>query len=259
MARQIDKLSAAKVREIKRVGRHSDGGGLYLQVARADGKRVTKSWLFQYTSPTTGKVRQMGLGPLHTFSLAEAREDARRARQLVKQGIDPIEEQKKKKLATRAEQVKTVTFKEMAEQYLASHRHSWKGSRHAKQWLASFERHVFPIIGGLAVGAIDRQLVLKVVEPIWRTKTQTATRVRERIASVLDMATVRELRSGPNPAQWKGALNKLLPAPRKVKPVKHYRVPPLPGDRSVRGRTANARGHCPARRRVCGFDGVPHQ
>ena len=151
MARQIDKLSAAKVSKLKRPGRHIDGGGLYLQVTRAG----AKSWLFQYTAPN-GKVRQMELGSLHTHGLAKARDLAKEARELVWQGIDPIDARDEKKLAARAEQAKHVTFREMAEKYIADRRDTWKAAKHAGQWSASLQLHVFPIIGDLPVTAINQ-------------------------------------------------------------------------------------------------------
>lgn len=229
MARTINKLSAAKVAKETKPGMYGDGGGLWLQVAKRTAKSagagdVTKSWLFRYM--LAGKARYMGLGDINTFSLAEARERARRARQLLADGIDPIEAKQGKKAAERAEDAKRVTFWEAAEKYIAAHRAGWKNEKHADQWKNTLDTYAKPILGDLHVAAVETGHIIKVLEPIWTTKAETASRVRGRMELVLDWATARGFRSGDNPARWRGHLDKLLPARAKVAKVQHQ--PALP-------------------------------
>jgi integrase len=208
MPRHATPLSTRKVQSLKRPGFFCDGGGLYLQVARGG----TKSWVFRYK--WSGNVRAMGLGSLTTFGLAEARERARRARQLVADGIDPIEARNR----TRGASVKALTFRQCAERYVAAHETGWKSS--GRHWLASLENHVFPVFGDVSVAAVDLPLVMQAIEPIWTAKPVTANLARNRVEMVLDWARVRGLREGENPARWKGHLETLLPSVRKM-PVAH--------------------------------------
>ena len=218
--RGIEKLSALQVQRLKAPGYHGDGGGLWLQVSSAG----TKSWVFRYT---LGKAREMGLGPLHTISLAEARAKARACRQQVLDGIDPIEARRAGKLTERAAAAKAaMTFQQAAEAYVEAHRAGWKNVKHADQWANTLRDYAYPTIGALPVSAVDTGLVVQLLEPIWREKTETASRVRGRVESVLDWATVRGHRSGDNPARWRGHLDKLLPKPTKVAKVRNH--PALP-------------------------------
>lgn len=224
MARTINKLSAAFVAKVTKPGMYGDGGGLWLQVAKstsrdAVGTDVTKSWIFRFM--LAGKSRYMGLGDLNTFSLAEARERARLARQKVADGIDPIEERRAQLAARRAEDARRVTFKQAAGRYIDAHRVGWKNAKHAEQWTNTLETYAYPVIGDLDVAQVDISHVMKVLEPIWEKKTETASRVRGRIERVLDWAKARHYRDGENPARWKGHLDKLLPARSKVAKVKH--------------------------------------
>ena len=225
-----DKLSATKVAKLRKPGRYGDGLNLWLQVSKWNG-RINKSWVFQYTSPTetkikhgreVGRVRQLGLGALHTISLAEARKRALAMRQMVLDGIDPIEASRADRAAKRMAAAKLVTFQQCADQFIAAHQSSWRSMRHRGQWLATLSTYAFPVIGGLSVSAIDTTLVLKVLEPIWATKTETALRLRGRIEQIIDWATVRGHRSGENPARWRGHLDKLLAAPTKLRQVQHH-------------------------------------
>jgi integrase len=213
-------LTIRKVEQLREPGRYGDGHGLYLQVLGP----TNRSWLFRYERG--GRERWMGLGPLHTFNLEEARERARMQRQLLKDGIDPLAERK----ATRAEQAleaaKAVTFENAARQYHAQHESKWRNSKHRAQFISTLETYAFPHIGRLAVAAIDTGLVLKVVEPRWREKTETASRVRGRIEAVLDWATVRGYRTGDNPARWKGHLSEVLPARCQIARVVHHKALP---------------------------------
>ena len=229
MTRTMNRLSARAVSTVTKPGLIADGGGLYLQVSPA----VTKSWVFRYTGDKTDRqgnpkrgLKDMGLGPLHTTTLSEAREIAAECRKLVRDGIDPIERRKALKLADRLADAKAMTFEQCAEAYIDAHKGSWKNAKHASQWPNTLKQYVYPVLGTLPVNAIDTGLVLKVLEPIWNTKTETASRIRGRIETVLDWATVRNHRQGENPARWRGHLDKTLPNQSKVRKVKHHAALP---------------------------------
>jgi integrase len=170
----------------------------------------------------------MGLGALHTISLAQAREAAREARQLLREGIDPIEDRRAKEAARRLNAVETTTFRQAARSYMDAHEKGWRNAKHAAQWRSTLATYAYPTIGDLSVQAIDTGLVLKVLEPIWNEKPETAGRLRGRIEAVLDGAKARGHREGENPARWRGHLDKLLPARAKVRKVVHH--PALPYD-----------------------------
>lgn len=218
MAKGIGKLSALKVTKETRPGYYGDGGGLWLQVSKSG----TKSWVFRFKSPVTGKAREMGMGSINTYSLSEARSRATDVRKILDAGRDPIAdrdaERQKIKLAT----AMAMTFEECADAYIEVHRAGWKNPKHAKQWENTLATYASPVIGSLSVASVDMPLVLKILEPIWTTKNETASRLRGRIEAVLDWATVRGYRAGDNPARWKGHLDKVLPAPNKVQKVKHH-------------------------------------
>ncbi len=220
MAQSIKRLSPRRVATETERGFHADGGGLYLQVSKFD----TKSWVFRFT--LNKRSREMGLGPLHTVSLADAREEALKCRKLVREGIDPIEQRKSIRGQALAEAVKVMTFKACADKYISAHSAGWKNVKHATQWTNTLNTYAYPIFGDLPVQAVDTGLVMKVLEPIWSTKTETAGRVRGRIENILDWATVRKYREGENPARWKGHLDTLLPARSKVQKVKHHAALP---------------------------------
>jgi integrase len=204
---------------------YADGGGLYLQVTEGG-----RSWIYRYM--LNNRAREMGLGPLALYGLSEARVLAQDARRLRHQGIDPIEARRAAREETRLDAAKAMTFQECAERYIASHCAGWRNAKHAEQWESSLRRIAFPVIGALAVQAIDTSLVMKVIEPIWEEKPETASRVRGRIESILDWAKVRGYRAGENPARWRGHLDHLLPARSKVLKTNHYAAMPykeLPG------------------------------
>ncbi|MGZ5897701.1 MAG: tyrosine-type recombinase/integrase, partial [Xanthobacteraceae bacterium] len=224
MARNINRLTAVAIRNAK-PGMHADGGGLYLQVSPGTaGNTHNKSWLFRYA--VSGRERQMGLGSLNTVSLAEARDMALQYRQQRQQGVDPIEARNVERAQMRTDDAKSMTFDQCSKAYIAAHRAGWSNVKHASQWTNTLATYASPVFGKLPVQTIDVGLVMKVLEPIWTTKTETATRVRERIESVLDWAGARGYRSGENPARWKGLLDKLLPKPSKVSKVKHHAALP---------------------------------
>lgn len=222
MGRKAKELSALAVSKLKTPGLHAVGGvdGLYLQVASTD----SRSWILRLT--VAGKRRDMGLGSFPEVSLADAREEARKARLKVRQGIDPIHERKQLKSALAAELAKAFTFEQAATAYIAAHESGWKNSKHAAQWRTTLEQYAYPKIGKLQVKDVTQTHILSILEPIWTTKTETASRLRGRLENILDWATVRGYRTGPNPAAWKGHLDTLLPAPSKVAKVAHHAALP---------------------------------
>jgi integrase len=219
MAKVIGRLSATQLSRLP-AGKHGDGGGLYLRVD-AQGAR---SWRYRYM--LHGRAHEMGLGPLHTVGLADARKRAAEARLKRLDGIDPLSARTAERQQLRLAAARTITFRACAEAYIAAHRAGWKNLKHGAQWGATLATYVYPAMGALPVAGIDVGLVLKAVEPIWATKPETASRVRGRIESILDWATTRGYRSGENPARWKGHLQNLLPKPAKVRRVEHHAALP---------------------------------
>ncbi|NCT68572.1 MAG: integrase arm-type DNA-binding domain-containing protein, partial [Rhodanobacteraceae bacterium] len=216
MARELFKLSAPMVRKTTKAGRYGDGGGLYLFV-QPNGNR---SWIFRWRDRTTGKLRDKGLGPAWDVSLEEARASAKACREQVRAGGDPIADARAANEARRLKAATRQTFAQCAERYIAAHRAGWRNEKHAGQWSATLATYAAPI-NPLPVDAIDTVHVLACLEPHWANKTETMTRVRQRIEAVLDWATARKLRTGENPARWKGHLDKLLPKRSKVRAVQH--------------------------------------
>ena len=233
MARSIHRLSDRKVRSA-REGLHCDGGGLYLQVTQGtDGLR--RSWLFRFATgkfktSRTGRryneERAMGLGSFPATSLAVARQKAGEARQQREMRIDPIEAKRALRDSDALRDAKTMTFDQCRDAYLASHRAGWRSAKHGEQWARSLDMYVTPVFGKLPVQTIDVALVMKVLEPMWLTVPDTASRVRGRIESVLDWARVRGYRDGENPARWRGHLDHLLPNRAKVRAARHYAALP---------------------------------
>ena len=220
--RESERLTAVFVSRHTVAGRYHDGDGLYLQISQWG----TKAWVLRYM--LNGKSRMMGLGSVKDFSLKEARERARAQRQLLRadKRQDPLEVRRRANDEARLEAAKAVTFKAAADAYIKAHAPGWKNPKHADQWRNTLATYAFPHFGELPVASIDVGLVLAALEPIWTTKTETASRVRGRIESVLDWATVRGYRKGDNPARWRGNLRSLLPAKSKVSKVRH--MPALP-------------------------------
>jgi integrase len=222
MPRTIGRLTALKIQKAKQPGMHCDGGGLYLRVT-AD---RTKNWVFRFM--LNGRPRWMGMGPLHTIGLADARARASDCRRQRYDGIDPIDARRAQRQQARLDAAKTITFRECAEKYITAHKPGWRNEKHAAQWEATLATYAEPVIGKLSVQAIDTTLVLKVIEPLWARKPETAGRLRGRIESILNWAKVRGYRAGENPARWRGHLDKLLPARAKVRKVKHHAALPYP-------------------------------
>jgi integrase len=214
--------SARSVQTITDVGYHRCGPGLYLQVAKGG----TKSWLFRFTSPVTSKQREMGLGSLNIISLAQARNLALECRRQLLEGLDPLAEQRTNKQARQLQQARTITFKDAAEQCIVSKIPEWKSKKHAQQWSNTLTTYAYPVIGNLPLSEIDTDLILKVIEPIWVSKAETASRVRQRIETVLDWARARQYVAGENPARLRNHLDKILAKTAKIKRVKHHPAVP---------------------------------
>jgi integrase len=215
------KLSAVAVTKAKGPAVLHDGGGLYLRVSGTG----AKSWVFRFQ--LDGKRRDMGLGPYPDISLAEAREKAMAHRRQRHDGTDPLEARRARRQAERAAVAKGWTFREVAEEFIGRNEAGWRNKKHRQQWRNTLATYVYPTLGDLSVAALDTGLVVQVLDPIWATKPETACRVRGRIEAVLDAATVRGFRQGPNPAQWKGNLAHILPARAKVRKVEHHAALPF--------------------------------
>jgi integrase len=214
-------LTAKQVEHAKPGSRLSDGNGLRLDVDR-NGNR---SWIFRFTSPVTGKERYMGLGTADDVTLTKARDAAQEARALLRDSKDPIEERKTRRAEAKAEAARSITFKAYAEAFISVKEAGWKNKKHRQQWRNSLRDNAYSHIGQLAVADVDTEAVLKVLRPIWTVKKETARRVRGRIEAILNGAKAEGLRTGENPALWRGHLDQLL-ARRRKSEVKHH--PALP-------------------------------
>lgn len=220
-------LTARQAQTSKKLGYTADGmlPGLNLQVAKG-ATGLVRSWVFRYTSPTTKTRREMGLGSAESRSLADAREQAARLRLCILNGHDPKDQRDTERQELQLASSRRVTFKEAALQCIATKEHEWKNAKHRMQWSTSLETYAFAVIGSRPVSDITIDDVLRILEPIWTTKTETASRVRQRIESVLDWCKARKLTSGDNPASLKGGLGQLLPKASKVAKVKHQSAVP---------------------------------
>jgi integrase len=217
MARTIDQLTEAKIRELTAPGFHADGRGLYLQV-RPGGNR---SWIYRFS--LNGRTRDMGLGALSDVSLVKARAKAAGARALRDDGVDPIDRAAELAAASAApKRTVGVTFEDAAEKYMADKLKRLRSATHRGQWRTTLERFAYPVIGQMPIAEIDTQHVLAVLRPIWETRCETASRLRGRIERILARATVEGQRKGANPATWRGHLQEALPARSEVSPVVHH-------------------------------------
>jgi roadblock/LC7 domain-containing protein len=221
MANTINRLTDITIRKASKPGMYCDGSGLYLRIA----PRGSKSWIYRYWR--NGRMHDVGLGPLLAVSLPVARQRAQKYReQRFVEGIDPLAAKRAAALAAKLDAAKAMNFEACAKAYIAVHQVGWRNAKHAAQWSATLASYAYPVFGSLPVQAIDVGLVMKAVEPIWSIKTETASRLRGRIESVLDWATTHGYRQGENPARWKGHLENLLPNRSKVAPVKHHAALP---------------------------------
>jgi len=227
MPRQIFRLNARAVAAINKIGRHSDGGGLYLSVSPADRRR----WVFLYR--WRGKRIELGLGSARRVSLSKARELASQARDQLAEGVNP-------KVARKASEAST--FGEVADRLIEAMRPSWRSSKHAAQWEMTLRDYATPLRSA-PVDKITTDEVLSVLKPLWKSKPETASRLRGRIERVLDAAKAQGLRSGENPARWRGHLDQLLPKRHRLTRGHHAAMPYLDipefmGELRKRGGTA---------------------
>ena len=222
--RNSNRLSAMSVARTSEPGRYADGGGLYLQVSQSGDRACTRAWLFRFMR--NGVARHMGLGSARDVTLSEARDLAAESRRLLRSGADPIEQRHARQLKVKLEAARAKTFRQCAKEYIQAHEGGWKNAKHRAQWKSTLATYAYPAFGDLPVAAVDTDLVLKAIEPIWAAKPETADRVRNRIEAVLDWATAKKLREGENPARWRGHLKKLLPERRKMARVKHHAALP---------------------------------
>jgi integrase len=220
-------------------GRYFDGDGLVLLVRKAKqqpqgtaGKQPDRAfWLFRYS--IGGRIREAGLGRArghNAVSLAEARERARRLRDRRREGKDPLSEREAEAAKAEADAAKAkaaaITFAHVADMYVAAHEQSWRNLRHREQWRSTLRDYALPAIADLPVGSVDTGAVVKIIEPLWREKTETASRLRGRIERILDYAKARGWRGGENPARWRGHLDQLLPKRGKMRHVVHHAALP---------------------------------
>jgi hypothetical protein len=221
MLRVLHRLTAIRVKTAPK-GLWSDGGNLCLQCSEAPDGGIRRSWIFRYSKG--GKEHQLGLGAAHTITLAEARQAATELRKLLYQGQDPLGQKRTMRASQALQQAKAVTFDTCVDGYIKSHQDGWRNEKHRKQWQNTLETFCGPVLGKIAVQDIDTALVLRVLEPLWKDRTETASRLRGRIEAVLDWSAVKGFRSAqiPNPARWKGHLDHLLPARIKVQKVQHH-------------------------------------
>src|SRR6185369_1051881 len=207
-------------------GRHADGGGLHLLVKETG----ARSWVYRFM--LNGKSRDVGLGAAagaDAISLTDARDLASALRLKVKAGVDPLEQRKQEAAAAiaaaQAAQVAGITFKAVAEDYITANEDGWRNDKHRQQWRNTLSTYVYPVIGELPVADIGTPHVLKILEPIWKAKAETASRVRGRIETVLDAAKARGYRAGENPARWRGHIAQILPARSRLTRGHHKAIP----------------------------------
>ena len=215
--RALNRLSTKWIESSKREpGLFADGGGLWLRITPSR----TRSWIFRYTR--AGKTHDIGLGSYLNVSLELARKKAGEQRAMLGNGEDP----KSQRLAARASEAGRMTFKECAAQYIEANKPGWKNAKHGDQWTSTLETYAYPVIGGLDVAHVETAHILKILEPIWASKSETASRLRGRIERVLAWATTRRFRAGDNPARWTHHLDTILPRPSKVKKTSHHAALP---------------------------------
>lgn len=218
------KIDPLQLKSMSKPGSYSDGDGLFLKVGRSG----SKSWIYRYQ--LAGRRRDIGLGRYPDVSLSGARKERNKLKRDVKAGIDPLDkkevEKTKQKVERKGVEAKKQTFKKCAETYMDLKEPEWRNAKHVQQWRNTLKTYAYPVIGDLPVAEVELDDVLKILQPIWLEKTETATRVRNRIELVLDYASVMKYRSSENPARWRGNLESIMSKPSKIKKVKHH--PALP-------------------------------
>lgn len=239
------KLTPLGVKNLKAEAKNKwyiDGGGLYLYVKSTG----SKSWAFRYM--LHGKDNWLGLGPYPEVTLAEARELAATNRKSIRAGIDVAGQKQTASATVRAERAKAVTFDWCAKKYIEAHSPKWANAKSVQQWTNTLATYASPTIGSLDVAKVETSHIMKILEPIWHTKAETASRLRGRIESVLDWATVSKHRTGDNPARLKGHIEMLLPARNKAATVEHHAALPFNEIDALmvdlRGREGNAARAC---------------
>lgn len=210
-------LTYAKIAKLTKPGRYFDGGsGLHLLVK----KTGSRYWIFRFKFDQ--KRQDKGFGVFPRVTLADARKAAQEARVLLDDGVSPLAAREAAKVAPRPAKPKTTTFQQFALDFVDAKRPEWRNQKHGDQWVFTLKEYAFPVIGGKALDKIETEDILKILQPIWTVTTETASRLRGRIERILSAATTRKLRSGVNPALWRGHLDTLLPQPQKVRRVKHH-------------------------------------
>ena len=220
--RQLHRLSALRVAKEVTPGHYADGGGLYMQIADSG----ARSWVFRFK--LNGRMREMGLGPLSRVSLGEARKLAAAYRDMVRDLIDPIlarREQQRRQLLDISPDA-NVTFREATEAFIRTHEPQWRNRKHVQQWENTLKTYAYPVIGDVRVRDIDPAMIVRILQPIWTKKAETARRVRGRIKAILDAETVLGHRTGSNPARYVDHLQLVLPRSKKRSQVNHH--PALP-------------------------------
>jgi len=215
-------LSPIEISRLKADGAHAVGGvpGLYLQIIGG-----SRAWVLRFV--VGAQRRRMGLGGYPGVTLAQARDKARAARQVLEQGLDPIQSRQEVVHKAAAARTRALTFTKASEKFIASREAEWRNPKHRQQWVNTLATYADPVIGSMDVADIDQQHIMQVLDPIWRSKTETASRVRGRIEQILDWAAVRGHRRGENPARWAGHLDKLLPKPSRISKVEHHPAVPI--------------------------------
>lgn len=241
MPKVAKELTPLQIKRLTDKGFYAVGGvsGLHLQITGEGGR----SWILR--TLVGSKRRDIGLGGAAEVSLKEARERAAELKQRIKQeGIDPVLEKKSKRASLIAAQAKSVTFEDCARRVITKKQAEAGNIKHAKQWESTLERYAYPVLGKLPVGDIELAHIIEVLEPYWGMKTETMTRVRQRIEAVLAYAITHGYRDAANVAVWKGNLDTILPAPAKIAKVEHHTALAIDDMHafmlSLRDRTGNA-------------------
>jgi integrase len=220
--RQLHRLSALRIAKEMVPGHYADGGGLYMQIADSG----ARSWVFRFRQ--NGRLREMGLGPLSRVSLGEARKVAAGYREMVRDQIDPIltrREQRRRQLLDIASD-NNVTFRDAAEAYIRTREPEWRNRKHVQQWGNTLKTYAYPVIGDVAVNRIDTAMMVRILQPIWTKKAETARRVRGRIKAILDAEAVMGHRTGSNPARYVDHLQLVLPRSKKRSQIRHHAAMP---------------------------------
>lgn len=224
-------LKDLEVRKINAPGLHPVGGigaqGLALQVAvsRVNAEQLNRAWVLRVM--IGDKRRDIGLGSFPEVTLESARQKAREAREQIRLGVDPVRERQRQRSVAMAAKGRAMTFKAAATLFMDEKSAGWRNAKHVAQWRTTLESYAYPVLGAVQVEDIQLAHVTQVLRPIWTTKTETAQRLRGRIEAVLSWAAVHGHRTSENPAKWRGKLDQVFPAPRKVAKTKHYAAVPL--------------------------------